>query len=137
MQYFLVFIFICLLSNVMFCFAIPKFESFMLYTPHQVNWVIKSRRPTWAGHVALSGSGEVNTGFWWGNLREETTWKTQAQMNDIKMNLRDAGFGGWGKRRRLDRSGSGYGQVAASCKYGDKPSGSIKCGDFLEYLRTF
>jgi hypothetical protein len=38
--------------------------------------------------------------------------------------------------RRLDRSGSGYGQVVGSCKHGDEPSGSIKCGEFLEKLRT-
>jgi hypothetical protein len=37
-----------------------------------------------------------------------------------------------GGEHRLDRSGSGYGQVAGSCEYGDKPSGSIKCGEFLE-----
>jgi hypothetical protein len=37
---------------------------------------------------------------------------------------------GWG--RRLDWSGSGQGQVAGSCVYGDEPSGSIKCGEFLE-----
>ena len=23
------------------------------------------------------GRGEVHTGFWWGNLREKTTWKNQ------------------------------------------------------------
>ena len=30
---------------------------------------------------------------------------------------------------RLDRSGSGYGQVAGSCVYGDELSDSIKCGE--------
>ena len=25
----------------------------------------------WAGHVARMGRGEVHTGFWWGDLREE------------------------------------------------------------------
>jgi hypothetical protein len=29
------------------------------------------------------------------------------------------------------------GQMAGSCVYGDEPSGSIKCGEFLEWLRTF
>ena len=24
----------------------------------------------WAGHIAHMGGGEVQTGFWWGNLRE-------------------------------------------------------------------
>ena len=28
----------------------------------------------------------------------------------------------------LDRGGSGKGQVAGTCKCGNKPSGSIKCG---------
>jgi hypothetical protein len=32
----------------------------------------------------------------------------------------------------LDRSGSGWGQVACCCECGDEPSGSIKCGEFLE-----
>jgi hypothetical protein len=34
--------------------------------------------------------------------------------------------------RGLDLSGSGQGQVAGSCVYGDEPSGSIKCGEFLK-----
>jgi hypothetical protein len=32
----------------------------------------------------------------------------------------------------LDQSGSELGQVASSCECGDEPSGSIKCGEFLE-----
>ena len=36
------------------------------------------------------------------------------------------------KGHGLDRSGSGYGQVSGSCKYGAEPSGSIKCGEFLQ-----
>ena len=39
-------------------------------------------------------------------------------------------------RHRLDRSGSGQGQVADTCKYGNEPSGSIKRGEFLDWLRT-
>jgi hypothetical protein len=31
---------------------------------------------------------------------------------------------------------SGYGQVAGCCDLGNEPSGSIKCGKFLDYLRT-
>ena len=27
--------------------------------------------------------------------------------------------------------------MAGSCVYGDEPLGSIKCGKFFEYLRTF
>ena len=28
--------------------------------------------------------------------------------------------------------GSGYGQVAGACEYGDELSGSIECGEFLD-----
>jgi len=32
--------------------------------------VIKSRRMSWAGMWHLRWAGEIQTGFWWGNLRE-------------------------------------------------------------------
>ena len=35
-------------------------------------------------------------------------------------------------RHGLLRSGSGEGQVEGACKCGNKPSGSIKCGEFLD-----
>jgi hypothetical protein len=38
----------------------------------------------------------------------------------------------WDEGHVLDQSGLGQGQVAGSCEYGNKPSGSIKCGEFLE-----
>jgi hypothetical protein len=53
--------------------------------------------------------------------------------DNIKMDLREVGCGGHG----LDQSGSGQGQVAGSCVYGDEPSGSIKCGSFLSSLGRF
>ena len=43
------------------------------------------------------------------------------------MDLREVGWG----RHRLDRSGSGQGQVACSCECGDEFPVSIKCGEFL------
>jgi len=36
----------------------------------------------------------------------------------------------------LDLSGSGYGQLADTCDCGNEPPGSIKYGEFLDYLRT-
>ena len=36
----------------------------------------------------------------------------------------------WG--HGLDRAGLGQGQVAGTCKYGNEPSGSIICGEFLD-----
>jgi hypothetical protein len=37
---------------------------------------------------------------------------------------------------RLDWSGSEYGQVTGSCKCGSEPSGFIKRGEFLDWLRV-
>jgi hypothetical protein len=37
---------------------------------------------------------------------------------------------GWG--HGLDRSGSEYKEVAGCCECGNEPSGSIKCGEFLD-----
>jgi len=36
----------------------------------------------------------------------------------------------------LDRAGSELGQVASTCECGNEPSGSIKCGEFLDNLKT-
>ena len=36
----------------------------------------------------------------------------------------------------LDRPGSGYGRVAGTCESGNELSGSIKCAEFLDQLRT-
>jgi hypothetical protein len=51
--------------------------------------------------------------------------------DNIKMDLQDVGWG-YG----LDRAGSGQGQVAGTCECGDELSGSIKCGEFLDWLQT-
>jgi hypothetical protein len=49
--------------------------------------------------------------------------------DNIKMDLREIGFGDmdW-IHLAQDR------QVAGSCEHGNEPSGSIKCGEFLDYL---
>ena len=49
-----------------------------LYCSPNIVRVMKSRRMRLAGHVARMGGGEEYTGFWWGNLREESTFDTQA-----------------------------------------------------------
>ena len=38
----------------------------------------------------------------------------------------------WDVRHKLDRSGTGYGQVACSCECDNELSGSIKCREFLD-----
>ena len=41
-------------------------------------------------------------------------------------------FSKWDGGHGLDCSGSGQGQVEGICKDGNEPSGSIKCGEFLD-----
>jgi hypothetical protein len=41
-----------------------------LYSSVNIIRVIKTRTMKWAGHVVRVGIGELNTGFWWGNLKE-------------------------------------------------------------------
>jgi len=36
----------------------------------------------------------------------------------------------------LDWAGPGYSQVADACECGNEPSGSVKCGKFLDELQT-
>jgi len=49
-----------------------------VYSSTSFMWVIRQRRMRWVGHVACMGGGEGYTGFWLGNLREGTTWKSHA-----------------------------------------------------------
>jgi len=82
-----------------------------------------------AGHVALCERGETCTGFWWRNLK-------------VRGNLGDPGLDGrvilrwtfrmWDVVNGLDRAGSGYGELAGICECGNAPSGSTKCGLFLD-----
>jgi hypothetical protein len=44
------------------------------------------------------------------------------------MDLQEVGCGGHG----LDPTGLGWGQVAGTCDCVNEPSGSIKCGEFLD-----
>jgi hypothetical protein len=51
-----------------------------LYSSPHIVQVVKSRRMRWVGHVARMGRREASIGFWWGNLRRETTGETQAEV---------------------------------------------------------
>jgi hypothetical protein len=63
--------------------------------------------------------------LWWGDLRERDQWGDPDV--DGRIILRWI-FRKWG----LDGVGSEYGQVAGNCEYGNEPSGSIICGEFLD-----
>jgi hypothetical protein len=53
-------------------------EFYALYSSPDVIWVIKSRRPRWAGHLArMGGEKRYIQGFSGETRGKETTWKTQ------------------------------------------------------------
>ena len=104
-----------------------------LYSLPNIVRVVKLRRMSWAGHVAGWGRGEVCTGFWLANLRERDHWGDPDI--DGRIILRWI-FRKWEELWGLDGVGSGQGQVAGVCGYGEEPSGSDNEGNFLTSCRT-
>jgi hypothetical protein len=81
--------------------------------------VIKSRRLKRAGHVAVKeGDNLEDSGV---NERISLIWV----------------FKKLDRERRINRFGSGQGQVTGLCECGNFTSVSIKYGEFLEYWKTF
>jgi len=91
--------------------------------------VIKPRRMRWVGHVARVGEERGCIGSWWGNRWEGDHWGDLGVVGWIIL--------GW-ISRRWDVgiwTGLGWpriGQVADACECGNEPSGSVKCGEFLD-----
>jgi len=93
----------------------------MICTPHP--------RMRWAGHVARMGEERGCIGSWWGSRRERDHWG-------------DLGVDGWvilgWISRRWDVgiwTGLGWPRIktgADACECGNEPSGSVKCGEFLD-----
>jgi len=100
-----------------------------LYSSPTIFRVIKLGRMTWARHGAHIGESRDVHRVLVGNLRE----KDHLEDPDIdgKIILR------WILRKWdvgqciVDLFGSGEGQMAGTCKRGNEPSRSIKCGEFL------
>ena len=81
----------------------------------------------------ITYGGEVYTRFFVGQPEERRPLgRPRLRWEDnIKLDLQEVGWG-----HGLDLPGSGQGQVADTCKCGNEPTGSIKCGEFLDQLRT-
>jgi hypothetical protein len=96
--------------------------------------VIKSRRMRWAVQIACIGErrGSYKVLVKKSEVKRPLGRTRRRWENNIKMDLHEVGCGGYG----LNRAGSGYGQVTGCCECGNEPSGSIKCGEFLDSLRT-
>jgi hypothetical protein len=84
------------------------------------------------GACSTYGREDVHTGFWWVNLREKDHLKNLGGDGRIILNVMSKK---WDKGYGLDLYGSGWAQVAGSCECGNEPPSSIKCGEFLDYLR--
>ena len=66
-------------------------------------------------------------GSWWGNWRERDHWGDLGVDGCIILEW-ICGMWVYG----LDWAGPGYRQVADGCECGNEPSGSVKCGEFLD-----
>jgi hypothetical protein len=92
-----------------------------LYSSPDTIRQIKSRRMSWAGHVAHMGEGRNVYRFRW------ESWKEKDHLEDQVVDGRMGSkwilgrlVGGCG----VDSHGSGYGPLAGCCECGDEPSGS-------------
>jgi hypothetical protein len=72
------------------------------------------------------GKGEVSREFWWGNLKRPLGKLGLKWKNNIKLDLKSVG------KSWTDLCGTGQEHAVGSCESGNKPSGSIKCGEFLD-----
>ena len=105
----------------------------LCWSPNTV-WVLKSRRMRWVWHEACRGKGVVDIGFWWENLRGRDHWEDLGidGRKILKWMMKEMGcrtIALIGLTEDRDRWQAVVNTVI-------EPSGSVKCGEFLNYLRT-
>ena len=108
-------------------------KELQLYFSLNIIRVTKSRRMRWLDHVAGLGESRGAYRVLVGNLREKYHLEDPAVYERIILKCI---FEKWDWRNGLRRSGLGQGQVVVSYVCGNKPSGSIKCWEFPEWLRN-
>ena len=91
--------------------------------------VTKSRIMRWVRLVARMWArrGTYRVLVWKPEVKRPLERPRRRWKDNMKMYLREVGW-----EHGLDRSYSGYGQAAVCCESGNEPSGSIKCGEFLD-----
>jgi hypothetical protein len=65
-------------------------------------------------------------------MGEKNACYIHASLGRPRSRWQDRIFNKWDGGYGVDRSGSGYGQMADSCECDNEPLGSIKCGEFLD-----
>jgi len=104
-----------------------------LYSSPNIVRVIKSRRMRWAGHVArmVVEMGVYRVLVEKPEGRRPLGRPRRRWADNIRMALQEVGcvYMDWIGLAQ-DR------QVADVCECGNEPSGSVKCGEFLDYLQT-
>jgi hypothetical protein len=82
---------------------------------------MKSRIMRWSEHVARMGEDRKVYRVLVGNPEgKRPLGRPMRRWDGIRMDLREIGWG-----CRVDPAGSGQGQVAGCCEYGDKPAGTV------------
>ena len=96
-----------------------------LYSPTDINWVVKYRRMRWAGHVWGGGRGA----YWVLVGKPEGKNHLEEPGRDGRIILRWI-LRKWDRGNGLDWFGKGQGKVAGTCKSGNE--NFTKCREFLD-----
>jgi hypothetical protein len=105
-------------------------EPGVLYFSPNIIRLVNSRKKIWAENEPRRGRGEVNLDFCWGNLRERDHLEEPDTDGKIILEWildRWVGAEAWTGLLWLR-----VGKVEGTCKRGNKISGSIKRGKFLD-----
>ena len=101
-----------------------------LYSSPNIVWVIKSKRMRWAGHVARMGEerGVCTVLVGKSELKRPLGRPRRRWVDNIRMDLQEVrcGYMDWiGRAQDRDR-------WRTVCECSNEPSGSVKCGEFLD-----